>query len=319
MRIAPVAPARHPIVAARLPTAAALGTKLGELVQDPAALATRLRSGLAALADPEHLDHQRLVAPGIGLTHGVRSPLLKAAVRAFEAVTRRDSPSALLSVADRLLRELELEARWFAFRILERTVRTDPERTWQLIRRAGREAADWITVDTLAHPAASGIAAEPYRWAELEQLVYAPSPWERRLVGATIATLPFADRSAGRAPTVTGHALPILGMLIGDADPDVQKALAWAYRSLTIVDRGATTAALEREAETARRTGDGHRARVVRDVLPKLHPRDAARLRASLAGIRRRAGDPSTATAAATAARFADLGLGHLMPEPPLT
>lgn len=319
MSAAPAITARHPVVAARLPTAAALGTELGELVQDPTAVAARLRNGLAALADPEYLEGQRLVAPGIGLTHGVRSPLLSATVRSFATATRLDSPSTLLSVADRLLREPELEARWFAIRMLDRTVRTDPERTWQLIRRAGREAADWITVDTLAHPAARGIATEPYRWAELEQLVYAPSRWERRLVGSTIATLPFADRIAGRAPTVSGHALPILRMLIGDAEPDVQKALAWAYRSLTIVDRDATTAALEREAGTARQTGDGHRAWVVRDVLPKLHSRDAARLRASLAGIRRRAGDPSTAAAAATAARFADLGLGHPIPEPPLT
>ena len=71
---------------------------------------------------------------------------------------------------------------------------TETERTWQLLRRAAREAGDWITVDDLAHPYGTGIAAEPYRWAELEQLVYSPSRWERRLIGSTIATMTHGDR-----------------------------------------------------------------------------------------------------------------------------
>jgi hypothetical protein len=221
-------------------------------------------------------------------------------------------------VADRLLREPELEARWFAFGILERTLPSEPERTWQLLRRAGREAADWITVDTLAHPAGVGILAEPYRWAELEQLVYASSRWERRLVGSTIATLPFANRTAGRDPDVARRGLELLGMLIGDAESDVQKALSWAYRSMALVDLPATTAALAIETERAVREADGHRAWVIRDALPKLAAADAARLRARLDGIRRRPGAPSTSTAAGTAAHFADLPRGSSLPEPPL-
>jgi 3-methyladenine DNA glycosylase AlkD len=306
-------------VAARLERAEALGRALADRVQDPADLAVALHAALAELADPEYLAGQQFVAPGIGTTHGVRSPLLGALKRGFRSATRRDSPATLLFVADRLLGERELEARWFAFGILERTLPRDPERTWQLLRRAGRAAGDWITVDTLAHPAASGILAESYRWAELEQLVYAPSRWERRLVGSTIATLPFVDRTAGRYPVVARRGLELLGLLIGDAEPDVQKALAWAYRSMAVVDRAATTAALADEADLAARTADGHRAWVIREALPKLDPADAARLRARLEGIRRRPGAGSTSLAAATTARFADLPLGGPLPEPPLT
>jgi hypothetical protein len=240
-------------------------------------------------------------------------------VRGFRAATRGDSPATLLLVADRLLREPELEARWFAFGILGRTLPREPERTWQLLRRAGREAADWITVDSLAGPMARGVLAEPYRWAELEQLAYSPSRWERRLVGSTIATLPFADRTAGRAPDVAKRALVLLGMLVGDAEPDVQKALSWAYRNMTVVDLRATTAALVLETERAVSAADGHRAWVIRDAASKLAAADAARLRARLAGVRRRAGAPSTSAAAETAARFADLPRGLSMPEPPLT
>lgn len=315
----PTTVAANALVADRLLVAQALGRDLAERVQDPVALAAALQRGLARLADPAYLAGQQLVAPGIGRTHGVRSPLLRAAARSFVAATRTDSPTTLLLVADRLLGEAELEARWFAFAVLDRTLIRDPERTWQLIRRAGRDAADWITVDTLAHTVAKGVLAEAFRWAELEQLVYSPSRWERRLVGSTIATLPSADRTAGRRPDVAGRGLALLGQLIGDAEPNVQKALSWAYRSMAFVDRTATARALDRESVRAAATSDGHRAWVIRDALSKLDPALGAEIRARLAGIRRTAGSPATSDASATAARFSSLGLGRPMPEPPLT
>jgi len=300
--------------------ATALGKGAAEHVQDPERLTDALRSALEALADPAYREGQQFVAPGIGPTFGVRLPLLTALGRGFRAATRRDSSTTLLLAADRLLREPEGELHWFAFGILEVTLGRETERTWQLLRRAGREAADWISVDSLAHAFGRGILAEPYRWAELEQLAYSPSRWERRLVGSSIATIPFVNRTLGRRPDVARHGLEILGQLIGDAEPDVQKALAWAYRSMALVDRAATTATLDHESEIARATGDGYRAWVIRDALVKLDEVDAARIRARLEGLRRRPGAPSTSIAAATAARFAsDLPLGMPVPEPPLT
>jgi 3-methyladenine DNA glycosylase AlkD len=307
------------VLAANEARASQLGSALALHLHDPSAFAARLRDGFAELADPEYQLGQHFVAPGLGPTHGVRTPLVAAVRRAFAKATRRASPSELLLVCDRLLRELEREARWFAIVTLQRTLPAEPERTWQLLRRAAAEADDWITVDELAHPYAKGILAEPYRWAELEQLTVSPSRWERRLVGSTIATMPSANRGAGRDPEVIAKALPLLATLIGDAEPDVQKALSWGYRSMTAVDLASTTAALEHEAEVARERQDGHRAWVVRDTLAKLQPVDAERIRARLAGIRRRAGAPSTSTASEIAGRFAGMGLGRHMPEPPLT
>ena len=194
-------------VAAHKPDAEALGTSLAEYLGDPDAFAAALRTGLAALADPEYLDGMRSVVPGIGEVHGVRRPLLAAVARGFRQETRRDRPTSLLFLADRLFREPHLEARWFAFGLLERTLAADPERTWQLLRRGAREAGDWATVDDLAHPYGIGIAAEPYRWAELEQLVYSPSRWERRLIGSTIATMTHGNRRTGRDPALVPTAL----------------------------------------------------------------------------------------------------------------
>ena len=305
-------------VAAHREDAEALGASLADHVGDPDAYASALRRGLESLADPEYAEGMRLIAPGIGQVHGVRRPLLAAVARGFRNETRRDRPTALLFVADRLFREPHLEARWFAFGLLERILAADPERTWQLLRRAAREAGDWATVDDLAHPYGIGIAAEPYRWAELEQLVYSPSRWERRLIASTIATMTHGNRRTGQGPELVPTALGLLDQLMGDAEPDVQKALAWAYRSLAQRDGPATTAALRRQADMAVEHADGHRAWVVRDSLAKLAPADADELRARLTGIRKRAGAPSTSSAATTAARFGELPDPVHHPEPPL-
>jgi 3-methyladenine DNA glycosylase AlkD len=306
-------------VAKKKPLAEGIGRDLAELTADPEAFAAALRTGLLSLSDPEYLEGQRRVAPGIGALLGVRWPLIEAIKRGFRESTRRERTSTWLFVADRLLREPELESHWFAFGLLERLIQDEPERTWQLTRRAAREAADWITVDSLAHVVGKGILAEPYRWAELEQLVYSPSRWERRLVGSTVATTPFIDRRRGREPLVARHGLGLIAQLIGDSEPDVQKALAWALRSLTVVDREAVTTFCEAEAARAAQTADGHRAWVIRDVLPKLDQTRATAIRASLDGIRRRPGSPSTSSAAEAADRFGQGMLGAPQPEPPLT
>ena len=297
------------IVSARRDAADALGREAGELVADPARVAAHLRVGLAVLADPEYLEGARRIAPGIGAILGVRNPLLTAVSGGLRAATRRDSATTLLEVADRLLREELLELHWIAYPFLERAIGPEPELAWQLVRAEASRAGDWITVDSLAHVVGRGILAEPFRWAELEQLVYSPSRWERRLVGSTVATIPFVDRRLGRVPEIARRGLGLVGDLIGDAAPDVQKALSWALRNMTFVDEVAVAAFMRTEAERAAATGDGHRAWVVRDALPKLPEQTAAELRAVVDGVRRRPGAPSTSRAAETAASFSGLGL----------
>jgi len=317
--ISPVTERAVGFVAAHKTEAEALGRRLADEQGDPDRFASILSDGFANLADPEYHEGSHMVVPTMGESHGVRWPLIQAVARGFRDATKHERTSTWIFLADRLFREPEIEARWFAFALLDRLLADEPERTWQLLRRAAREATDWATVDALAHPVGKGILNEPYRWAELEQLVYSPSRWERRLVGSTIATLPHIDSRRGRTPEVATHGLGLIGELIGDHEPDVQKALAWALRSMAGVDLAATTAFLSDEADTAASTEDGHRAWVIRDALPKIEPVVAERLRGRLEGIRRRPGAPSTSRAAEAAARFDDGRLGMPMPEPPLT
>jgi 3-methyladenine DNA glycosylase AlkD len=292
-------------VAERREQAEALGSELASHVDDPDAFVFALLAAFRSLGDPDYVAGAQRVAPGLGPVYGVRWPLMSAIARGFRQATRRESPAMLLFIVDRLFHEKHLEPRWFAFGLLERTVVADPERSWQLMRHAAREAADWITVDSLAHAYAKGIAAEPYRWAELEQLVFSPSRWERRLVGSTIATMTHGGQRRRLGSEVVAHGLDLLGQLIGDDEPDVQKAISWAYRSLAQVELEATTTALRAEAERTVVDRDGHRAWVIRDSLTKLDPNVASELRERLDGIRRRPGAPSTSSASKVAASFA--------------
>ena len=143
--------------------------------------------------------------PGIGPFLGVRQPLLRAVCagsrRHCGAIGhRRCSMSRLPCCASQ-----SLEVRWLGIDLLERTIAAEPELTWQLVRGAVAPRGRMGHGGPLAHAAGRGILAEPYRWAELEQLVYSPSRWERRLIGSTIATHP-ARRAAPPAASPESRA-----------------------------------------------------------------------------------------------------------------
>ena len=296
--------AARAFVTAHLGAAGSVGRDLADHLDDPRGLAEAARTGLAAIADPACRAGQRLVAPGIGPTLGIRTPLLDAVAAGFRREVRGTGPARLLVVAEALADDEIRELRWLAIHVLGWIVAADPERAWQVIRRIGRDADDWITVDTLAGVTAAGVLEEPYRWAELEQLVYSRSRWERRLVGSTIATVPHRGHPSGHSATVVARGLDLVGQLIGDSEPDVQKALSWALRELARVDPAPVVAFCSAQARDAATATDGNRAWVLRDTLRKLPAADSEAIRATLTGVRRTPGAPSTSIAAAEAAAF---------------
>ena len=314
----PITTAAGAFVDSHRAAAEQLGARLGGLVDDPEVFVGAMLAGMVGLVDENYRREQSRIAPGLEDSIGIRLPLLAAIRRHFDRSSLWAGPDQLLWLADRLLREQGLEVRVLAFHILTRVLPRDPERGWQLLRRAARQAHEWITVDTLAHAYGLGILLEPFRWAEIEQLAYSTSRWERRLVASTIATIPFVKRREGRQSVVAERSFPILTNLIGDADPDVQKGLSWALRSLARVDTAALAAFCDTQSRVARQTDDGYRAWVIRDALPALEPLHADAIRVRLDGIRRRAGRPATSDAATVAARFADIASTRPLAEPPL-
>jgi 3-methyladenine DNA glycosylase AlkD len=292
-------------VATHLRDATRLGERLADLVTDPVAFQAELATGLATLADASYAAAQERVAPGSGAVLGVRWPLLHEISRQLRPALREVSPSLVLDLATRLARmSATREERLMALPCLRACLPEEPERSWQLLRRMGHAANDWITVDSLAEVFAQGLLAEPFRWAELEQLVYAERAMERRLVGATLARLPHAVPVRERPSLRVGPVLALIGQLIGDADPWVRKSLSWALREWSRIAPAEVSRFLEGQAALARDGSDGHRAWVVRDSLTHLPIARAAAIRARVEGIRARPGTPSTSDAARTAAQF---------------
>jgi 3-methyladenine DNA glycosylase AlkD len=307
------------LVAERLPQARGLGAALGELTDQPEEFVAVARSGLKPLADEPYRAEQSRVAPGSGVVFGVRNPLLAAVSRQVRAALREGSSSSALWLAERLVTEPEREFTLIAHTCLLRSLPDDPERTWQLMRGLARAAHEWISVDSLAELYAAGILRESYRWAELEQLVYSASKWERRLVGSTIARMPYEINRTERTRLLSTPALTLIESLIGDAEPDVQKALSWALRSWLEIDQRGVTELIRAQAADAQRTNDGHRAWVLRDALtaPHMNPGFAAEIRGRLQGVRRDGRAAATSRAAETARgfvgyeRLADLALAQ--------
>jgi 3-methyladenine DNA glycosylase AlkD len=298
-------------VTERLPEARGLGAALAELIDDPEAFVAVLRDGFGRLADPAYAAEQERVAPGSDAVFGVRWPLVHAVANQLRRPLREGTSSSALWLTQRLLDEPEREARLFSHVALRRALADDPERSWQLMRRLAGAAGDWIAIDSLAELYAHGILAEHRRWAELEQLVYSPSRWERRLVGSTLATLPHRLAAHRRHELARTPGLALVRSLIGDSEADVQKALSWALRSWYDVDPRGTTALLREEAATARLKDDGHRAWVVRDALtlPAVPQPLRLELRQQLESVRRRPGAASTSDAARTSQAFGDMRL----------
>ncbi len=295
-------------VSAHLGQATALGERSADLIGEPETFVAALAGGLATLDDPDYTAMTARVSPDVPAELMVRGPLVEAVQRPLRAALHEASSMTALHLAGRLITERQRSLRLFAVPCLARSLAPDPEQTWQLMRRMARGAEDWIEVDTLAEVWARGVLAEGFRWAELEQLVYSERTCERRLIGATLATIPHrvpGDRRESLRPDVAGRALDLLGQLMGDAEVMVQKALSWAIREWTPVDPAAVAVFLTTEAELAARTRDGARAWVIRGSLTKQSAELASDLRTRLKGIRRDRSAPSTSIASARAAVFA--------------
>ncbi|MEO6350002.1 MAG: DNA alkylation repair protein [Candidatus Limnocylindrales bacterium] len=299
-------------VAEHLPGARGLGEALAELIEEPDEFVEILREGLSRLADVNYAKEQERVAPGPAELFGVRNPLMAALARQLREPLRESSSSSAIWLAERLATEPEREIVLLSHVPLARAISNDPEQCWQLMRRLAHRAQDWIAVDELAELYAKGILLERFRWAELEQLVYSPYKWERRLVGSTIARLPLELPEDVRHQLKDSPGLMLIKSLLGDAEPDVQKALSWALRGWNDVDQTGVDTLLRTESSSARTNNDGYRAWVLRDALtwPGTDPLLVRDVREELASVRKQRGADSTSEASAVARGF--IGLERL-------
>ncbi len=296
-------------VAAHLDEANALGERLADLIDQPSEYLAVLRTGLTELGEPSYLEMVTRACPQTPARYLVRGELSEALARPIKRALREGSSISALQLAHTLAAADHRDLRLQANEPLRRALPEDPEMGWQIMRRLGRAAEDWIATDSLADLWSRGILAEDFRWAELEQLLYSQRLYERRLVPATLATLPHrvpVARRAGLRTEALPRALELIRLLMGDAEVMVQKALSWAIREWTPIDQDACAAFLRAETAIAAEDRDGARAWVIRDSLSKQPPELIDEIRSRLEGIRRQASAPSTSIASSQAAAFAE-------------
>ena len=200
-----------------------LGRSLAELTGDPDAFAAALRTRpRPTWRIPSTSRASAASRPESGPCVGVRWPLIEAVKRGFREATRRERTSTWLFVADRLLREPELESRWFAFGLLERLDH----------RRAGADVA--------ARPAGSARGR-----ATGSRSIPSPTSSARASSPSRIAG-PSSSSSSTRRPAGSGgsSAAPIATTPVRRSPP---RPRAGRSRS--------TASALDRAADRRRRAG----------------------------------------------------------------
>src|SRR5262249_17466450 len=138
--LSPITAAANAFVDGHRGRAEALGRELAELINDPEEFVRALDRGLPDLVDENYRRERSRVAPGLEDSIGIRLPLLSAIKQQLNRHSRWAGPDSLLWLADRLLREPGLEVRVIAFDLLARVLPKDPERAWQVLRRASRQA-----------------------------------------------------------------------------------------------------------------------------------------------------------------------------------
>jgi len=247
-------------VAAHRQEAEGLGRSLADTVHDPDAFARELESGFERLADPDYQEGEQRIAPGLGPVLGVRWPLNAAVARGFRGATKGQSPTTLLYLADRLFRSEPLEMRWFAFGILERLVPDEPERAWQLLRRAAREAVPTTPREALADvlgetlddlraeqdPRRAVIAA----YARMERALAAaglprtPSEAPEEYLDRALDAVELSSRAAGRLTALFAWAR----FSVHDVRPEMKDE---AIETLEQVHHELATAETAREAQLA--------------------------------------------------------------------
>ena len=250
-------------VAAHLRDATRLGDRLADLVTDPVAFQAELATGLAALVRPALRG-----CPGTrrARLRGRAGRPLAAAPRDRAGSSDRRSgrrPRAWCSTSPTGLARTSRtrEERLMALPCLRACLPDEPERSWQLMRRMGHAATDWITVDSLAEVFAQGVLAEriPLGGAGAAGLL-ANAPWSdgwwvRRSPGCRTRCPCASARRSGSArrwrSSASSSATPTRGSASPSRGPSGSGAVSRPSRS-------ARSWSSRQRPPASGRTGTGH-------------------------------------------------------------
>ncbi|MEQ9255649.1 MAG: DNA alkylation repair protein [Alphaproteobacteria bacterium] len=221
---------------------------------------------LRALGQPERA---AFLAAGYALsaeTHrGVPVPAVRRLARDTGRALRPAPAAEVFAVTDRLLAARVFDARCLAYEVLAWLAERDQAWAGRLtagrLKRLARHLDCWPATDLLA-TRLTGPAWRDGRLADSDLLTWARSrdPWRRRLALVSTVALNLASRGGSGDSRRT---LLLADRLARDPDPNVQKGLSWALRSLIDHDCKAVESFLHRHDQALP-------ARVRREVRNKL-------------------------------------------------
>jgi 3-methyladenine DNA glycosylase AlkD len=242
--------------------------ELAASLPTPDRLADLLIDELRRHADEAAADRVRALMPGV---HDVMGAPMSA-VRALAgplAKNGRNRPDEVIAVLDLLWRSGILEPRQLAGKALERLGRYHPQRCLAAVERYVPTLDCWANTDNLACFAMRRITAhDPAKTLELSgRCTGSEAVWTRRF-GVVIL------RAFEKTPA-PAEVFAILDDLRDEPDGDVQKAVAWMLRDLSVRHHDPVLALLTAWAESPT---PGTR-RMIREGMKKLPPGEQARLK----------------------------------------
>jgi 3-methyladenine DNA glycosylase AlkD len=230
-------------------------------LEDIPALAAEVDARLREHANPERKRIAVTYFPTAMEVIGVSVPDLRAIARDVAHRLRAVHAEDAFALVDALLDANTFEGRQAAYEVLARHPAAIAALTTEHIEHLGRDIDNWASVDAFSVT----IAGPAWRRGQLDDdtvLRWAKSPdrwWRRAAVVCTVALNQKAHGGKGD----TARTLAVCDLLATDRDDMVAKALSWALRALSLVDREAVVAFLERH-------GTALPSRVRREVAAKL-------------------------------------------------
>ena len=177
---------------------------------------------------------------------GVGVPELRVIARDGARRLRDSPPDDVLRLVEALLHANTFEGRQVAYEVLSRHAAATAALTTECVEWLGRGIDNWASVDAFAVT----IAGPAWRRGQVvdetvQQWAKSPDGWWRR--AALVCTVALNQKSRGGKGDAA-RTLAICELVTADRDEMVAKALSWALRALSVVDREAVVAFLGQHA-----------------------------------------------------------------------
>jgi len=234
--------------------------KSGTLMEDEKII-ERTIAELRKVVDLERLEWSRGYYPSSFEILGVKVPDQRKVRKELSKELKGSTPSDIVRISKKLVDTGIFECQQVAYELLDSNKKALYSLTTEDLEDLRKGLDNWISVDTYSAWLA-GVAWRDGRLQDevIERWAGSDNKWERRT--AVVCTIALNQKARGGTGDVN-RTLWVCEMVSADRDDMVAKALSWALRELSKVDREAVADFMERHEDVLPK-------RVKREVFTKL-------------------------------------------------